>query len=76
MSAGVDVDANGDEEDGDKAEVDNGMDEDRDAACLHVPEIHHTVVSRQLEQQPWRQQHKQYNRYHHRPPVLHFSLSI
>ncbi|WOK97441.1 hypothetical protein Cni_G06149 [Canna indica] len=76
-SAGVDVDANGDEEDGDETEEDDGVDEYGDAAGLEVAELHHPVPPRQLKQQPRRQQHEQHHRYHHRPPVRHsLSLSV
>lgn len=68
LSAGGDVKADGDEENGDEAEEDNGADEDRDATRLHVPEIHHASVSWQLQEQPRRQQHEQR---HHGSPVHH-----
>ncbi|OWM70732.1 hypothetical protein CDL15_Pgr014405 [Punica granatum] len=65
------MDADGDEEDGDEAEEDDGVDEDEDAARLHVHELNRPLVSRQLKQQPWRQQHEQHHPYHHRPPIRH-----
>ncbi|RRT82711.1 hypothetical protein B296_00004595 [Ensete ventricosum] len=70
--AGVDVDADGDEEDGDEGEVDDGVDEYGDAAGVEVGELHHPpALPWYLEQQPRRQQHEQHHRYHHRPPIRH-----
>lgn len=65
------VDANGDEEDGDEAEVDDGVDQNRNRAGLHVSELHHPVSPRKLKQQARCQQHEQHHRYHHRPPIGH-----
>ncbi|RZS11111.1 hypothetical protein BHM03_00042416 [Ensete ventricosum] len=69
LSAGVDVDADGDEEDGEESEVEDGVDEDGEAARLHVAELHHPPPGRQLEQQ---------HRHHHRPPIRHgpFMLTL
>ncbi|KAI4383620.1 hypothetical protein MLD38_009432 [Melastoma candidum] len=70
-SAGVDVNADGHEEDGDEAEEYDGVDEDGEAAGAHAAELHHAMVPRDLEQQPRGQQHEQHHSYHHRPPVRH-----
>ncbi|RRT43099.1 hypothetical protein B296_00043106 [Ensete ventricosum] len=69
LSAGVDVDADGDEEDGEESEVEDGVDEDGEAARLHVAELHHPPPGRQLEQQ---------HRHLHRPPIRHgpFMLTL
>lgn len=70
----VNMDANGDEKDGDEAEVDDGMDQNRRPACMHASELHHPVFSRNLKQQPRRQQHEQHHRYQHRSPIRHYWL--
>ncbi|KAK3020559.1 hypothetical protein RJ639_046909 [Escallonia herrerae] len=70
--SGIDVDADGNEEDGDEAKVDDGVDKDRNPARLHITELHHSPLPRNLIQQPWRQQHEQHHRHHHRPPIRHF----
>lgn len=62
----------GNEEDGDEAEEDDGVDQYWDATRLHVPEVDYPVVPGQLEQQPRAQQHEQHHRDHHRPPIRHF----
>ncbi|KAM0962208.1 hypothetical protein ACFX2J_021270 [Malus domestica] len=67
------MNTNSDEEDGEEAEEDDGVDEDRYPARLHVPKLHHPALPRQLEQQPRTQQHEQHHRYHHRPPIRHSS---
>ncbi|KAA8530095.1 hypothetical protein F0562_004804 [Nyssa sinensis] len=54
-----DVDTNSNEEDGDEAKVDDGVDEDGDAAGLHVGKLHRSALTGKLEQQPRRQQHEQ-----------------
>lgn len=43
------MDADCYEEDGDEAEVDDAVDEDGDPTGLHVRELHHSTLSRQLE---------------------------
>ncbi|KAM1741861.1 hypothetical protein ACFX11_011914 [Malus domestica] len=72
----VDVNANSDEEDGEEAEEDDGVDEDRYPARMHVPKLHHLAPSRQLEQQPRTQKHEQHHSYHHRPPIRHSIFTI
>lgn len=67
----VDVDADGDEEDGEESEVDDGVDDDGEAAGLKVAELHRPLVSRQLKQDARRQQQEEQHRHRHRPPVRH-----
>lgn len=49
---GVDVHADGDDDDGEYAEVEDGVDEDGEAAGAHVAQLHHPRPRRQLEQEP------------------------
>ncbi|OWM76220.1 hypothetical protein CDL15_Pgr009866 [Punica granatum] len=70
------MDTKGDEEDGGEAEEDDGVDEDGRTAGLHVAELHHPPLPRQLKQQPRAQQHEQHHRYNHRSPVRHLSISL
>lgn len=65
-----DMDSNGNEEDGDEAEVKNGVYKNGDAASLHISKLYRSFVPRQLKQQPWRQQHKQHHCYQNRPPIF------
>lgn len=51
----VNVDADGDEEDGNETEVDDRVNQNRGAARVHTPELHHPVSSRNLKQKPRRQ---------------------
>lgn len=53
VSSSVDVNANSDEEDGEEAKEDDGVDEDGNPTSMHAPELHHSSPPRQLEQQPW-----------------------
>ncbi|KAL8538451.1 hypothetical protein ACS0TY_000451 [Phlomoides rotata] len=56
----------------------NGMNQDRDATCIHVPEFHHPRPRRNLEEQPRREEDEHHHRHHHRPPIsthLHLHLS-
>lgn len=69
--ASVDVDSNGDEEDGNEAKEDDGVNKNGNPTCLHIMKLHHSFIPRQLKQQPWTQHHKQHHRYHHRPPIRH-----
>lgn len=73
--AGVDVNTNYNEEDCDEAEVNDGMDQDRSTACLHVPKLDQPPSRWYLKQQPRTQQHKQHHCYYHWPPVRHITLS-
>lgn len=72
----VDVNADGNEKDGDDAKINDGMNQNGEAACMHVSKLHHSTSSRQLKQQPRRQQHKQQHRYQHWSPICHVSLSL
>lgn len=49
LLACVDVDADGNEEDGDKAEVDDGVDEDGYSTRLEVVELHNSALPWQLK---------------------------
>ncbi|KAK2661445.1 hypothetical protein Ddye_000019 [Dipteronia dyeriana] len=53
-----DMNTNSDEENGDKPKVNDGVDKYGGATGLHTIKLHHSTLARQLEQQPWRQQHK------------------
>ncbi|GMP29694.1 hypothetical protein CsSME_00004682 [Camellia sinensis var. sinensis] len=72
------MDANSDEEDGDEAEEDDGVNQYGHPASLHVIEFHHSTFTGELEQQSRRQHHKQHHPYHHRSPIPrpHLSLSL
>lgn len=62
-----------DDEEGDEAEVDDGMDEDGDGAGVEVAELDHAVAAGELEEQPRREEHEQHHRDHHGAPVGHSS---
>lgn len=70
---GMDVNADGNEKDGDDTKIYDGMNQNREAACMHVSKLHHSTSSRQLKQKPRRQQHKQHHRYQHWSPICHLS---
>ncbi|CAL5368575.1 unnamed protein product [Camellia sinensis] len=70
------MDANSDEEDGDEAEEDDGVNQYGHPASLHVIEFHHSTFTGELEQQSRRQHHKQHHPYHHRSPIPRPHLSI
>lgn len=72
LLAGVDVNTNSNEENGDEAKVNDGMDQDGNPTGLHVVKLDHSAIPRQLKQQPRRQQHKQHHCYHHWTPIRHF----
>lgn len=59
--ASVDVNANGNKEDGDEAKVKDGMNQNRSTAGVHVPKLDHPALPWYLKQQPWSQQHKEYH---------------
>ncbi|KAK3043228.1 hypothetical protein RJ639_002471 [Escallonia herrerae] len=69
--ASVDMDTNGNEEDGDQSKEDDGVHQDGCATGLHVAKLHHPVPAGQLEEQPRRQHHEQHHRHQHRTPVRH-----
>ena len=66
---GVDVHADGDDDDGEYAEVEDGVDEDGEAAGAHVAQLHHPRPRRQLEQEPRWQKDEQHPRRDDRSPV-------
>lgn len=70
--------ADGYHNDGEYAEVEDGVDEDGEAAGAHVAELDHPHPRRQLEQKPRRQQDEEHHRHDDRPPVRrrHLSLSL
>lgn len=72
----MDVNADSNEKDGDDAKIYDGMNQNREPTCMHVSKLHHSTSSRQLKQQPRRQQHKQHHRYQHWSPICHLSLSL
>ncbi|MQM06710.1 hypothetical protein Taro_039537 [Colocasia esculenta] len=69
--AGVDVDVEGEDEDGEHGEEDDGVNEDGFAVGPERPEFHVLGVSRDREQQPRRQQHEQHHPQHYWRPVRH-----
>lgn len=71
-STSSNVNANGDEKNGDETKVDDGVDENRDGAGLHVDELSHSVFPRQLKQNSWAQNNEQNYSYQNRPPIRHF----
>lgn len=74
-SSSVNVNTNSNEEDGDETKKDNSVDKDGKPTGMHVPKLHHSVSPRELDQQPWTQQHEQHHRYHHWAPIRHWSLT-
>lgn len=71
LGGGVDVNANGDEEDGNETKEDDGVNHNGGDACVHVTELNHSIPTRYLKQQPRRQHHEQYHRYQYRTPIRH-----
>jgi len=65
------VHSDDDDEDGDKREVDDGVDEDGDGAGLQVAELDEVVAAGELDQQPRREEHEQHQPDHHGAPVRH-----
>ena len=74
--ASVDVNANGDEEDGDEAEVDDGMDENRGTTSMHVTELNDLASAWDLKQKARAQQHKEQHSYNHWAPVRHNLIAL
>lgn len=69
------MNANRDEQDSQKSEVDDGMDENRQPAGLHATERYEPSIAGQLKEQPRSKQDEQHYRYHYRSPIRHlFSL--
>lgn len=66
------METNGDVEDGDETEENDGVDENRGAASLHIPEFDDTTSRRNLKEQSRCQKHEQYHCDHHRSPIRHY----
>lgn len=71
-SAGVDVDVEGEDEDGVEDEEEESVESYGLTVGLHVSKLHGPGVPRYLEQQPRLQQQEQHHPYQHRPPIRHF----
>lgn len=71
-SAGVDVDVEGEDEDGVEDEEEESVESYGLTVGLHASELHGPGVPRYLEQQPRLQQQEQHHPYQHRPPIRHF----
>lgn len=61
---------------GEQAEVEDGVDENGEAASAHVAELYHPHPRRQLEQEPRRQQDEQHHRHDDWAPVRRRHLSL
>ncbi|KAK8488400.1 hypothetical protein V6N12_012481 [Hibiscus sabdariffa] len=71
LIVGVDMDSDGDDKDGNEAEVDNCVDENRSPTGLHVPELNHLALTWYLKQQSGAQQNEQQCRYYYWTPICH-----
>jgi hypothetical protein len=71
----LDVDTDGDEEEGVEGEEDDGVDEDGRSAGLEVAEGDDARLGGHLEQQPRREKDEEQERDEHRSPVLHLGPS-
>ncbi|KAG6390098.1 hypothetical protein SASPL_151578 [Salvia splendens] len=71
ISAGVDVDMNGEDEDSVEDEEDEGVDSDGLAVGLHGAELHVAVVARDLEEEPRLQQDEEHHSHQDWAPVRH-----
>ncbi|KAG4938343.1 hypothetical protein JHK87_044313 [Glycine soja] len=71
-SAGVDMDFNGEDEDGVEREEDERVDENGFAVGLHATELKLLPVPRKGEKQPRLEQHEQNYPDQHRCPISHF----
>jgi len=70
MLAGVEVDSDGDHEDGAEPEEYDGVDDDGGGAGPHAVELGDAaIVSRDLAQQPRREHHEQGHSDQHRAPI-------
>ena len=65
------MDVEGEDEDGDEGEVDDGVDEYREAAGLEVAELDHPALAGDLEEQPRREEDEEHEPDEHRRPVRH-----
>lgn len=63
------MNADGNDKDSDETEEQDGVDEDRDAAGLHVGELDRSALARELEQQARSQHNEQHRPNNNRPPV-------
>ncbi|KZV17292.1 hypothetical protein F511_18233 [Dorcoceras hygrometricum] len=70
------VNSNGNNQDGVNTEVQNRMNQDRYATCIHVAELDHPSPCRKLEQQPWREEDEHHHRHHHRSPIRTHLYSV
>lgn len=52
------MNSNGDEEDGDEAKEDDGVDQNRYSTCLEVAKLHDPVPPRKLKEKSRAQQHE------------------
>lgn len=73
--ASIDMNSNSNEEDGDEAKEDDGVDKNRNSTGLEVAKLHNPVPPWKLKEQTWTQQQKQNYSYHYRTPVCHPSFS-
>lgn len=71
LVAELDLDADGDEEDGVEGEEEEGVDEDGGDAGLEVAQGEEARLGGHLEDEPRRQQDEEHERDEHRRPVLH-----
>lgn len=77
LLAAVDVDTDGDHEDGAEAEEEEGVDEDGGAAGAHAVELREPpVVPRDLDQQPRREHYEEEHRDQHGAPVRHLYILL
>lgn len=62
---------NGDGEDGDETKENDGVDENRRTASMHIPEFNDSTSRRNLKEKSRSQKHKQYHSNHYRSPIRH-----
>ena len=73
----MNMNSNSKEEDGDNAEENDAVNENRDSAGAHVAKFHHPGLRRSLEQKPRRQEDEHHDGHNDRTPVgTHLSLSL
>ena len=65
------METDGDGEDGDESEENDGVDENRGAAGVHIPELHDSTSRRNLKEKSRSQKHEQYHSHHYRSPICH-----
>ncbi|KAI8030417.1 hypothetical protein LOK49_LG01G04216 [Camellia lanceoleosa] len=75
MSAGVDMEMEGEDNDGVEGEEEKSVKGYGLTVSLHAPKLHMSVVSRYLEQQTRRQQHEQHHPYQYWSPIRHFQTN-